>query len=645
MAARASGEGNFQAAAKIYKKIIEKKPNHYFAKKNLAELQNRESNIPCPAKPHSPPTDKQIKTLTGLVESGQLTKAKEYCQKLLVKSPEADSLFTILGCVLAIEGKVEEAIARYNTAISLNKDSAGAYFNRANSLATQKQFEEAINDYHKAVSLNPEYMLAHLNLGSVLDILGRLNEARESYSKAIDLDPLLAVAYHNRGNVLTKLGRLTEASTDYDTALKLNPDFVEAHSARGALLFYTGQPEAALLNYDKAIQLNPQYYPAYYNKGRTLRALGSFNEAIKSYEKSIEIKPNYAPPIRELTHLKKLSTDNFYVNLMKKFIRDPATSDVDRMHFYFALAKVYDDAGHYDLSFSHLKQANSYRENELNYDFSNYTKLFKRVRQIYKNVSLSTTVDQENPSSLRPIFIIGMPRSGTSLTEQILASHTKVFGAGELTFIRDLAFDFVAKQTNKGASTKNPSLSVDNILHLRNGYLKRLAGLNVKESIITDKMPTNFMYVGLILSAFPEAKLIHTKRHPIATCWSIYKHFFAKDGNAYAYNLKKLGEYYNLYNELMSFWHNKFPGQIYDLCYEDLTMNQELESRELLDVCELEWEDQCLNFHKTKRAVNTASAAQVRQKMYQGSSEAWRNYERHLGPLIERLQIHNSIGR
>jgi hypothetical protein len=226
-----------------------------------------------------------------------------------------------------------------------------------------------------------------------------------------------------------------------------------------------------------------------------------------------------------------------------------------------------------------------------------------------------------------------MLRSGTSLVEQIIASHHAVYGAGELNTLADLIEpilrDHLAKDEYK--------LSEKTFLSIRQQYLEALSGFNVAENVITDKMPLNCQYIGFILSAFPEAKIVHMKRDARATCWSIYKHYFSSKGNGWAYNLDDLAGFYGIYSNIMDFWHQTFPDKIYDLCYEDLTTNQEEETRKLLEYCELDWDENCLNFHTSKRAVKTASALQVRQKMYQGSSEAWKKYEAYLEPLIKEL--------
>ena len=240
------------------------------------------------------------------------------------------------------------------------------------------------------------------------------------------------------------------------------------------------------------------------------------------------------------------------------------------------------------------------------------------------------------PSTFKPIFIVGMPRSGTTLVEQIISSHHNVHGAGELTNLPDIIAPIATNHLNQGVN-KLPEKA---FLSIREQYLDVLLNLNVPESVITDKLPLNFTYIGFILTAFPEAKIVHMKRDARAICWSIYKSNFRNTGNGYSYNIDDLAGFYGLYIDIMDFWHQLFPGKIYDICYEDLTTNQEEETRKLLQYSELDWDENCLSFHKNKRAVKTASALQVRQKIYQGSSEAWKKYEAHLKPLIKALSAY-----
>jgi hypothetical protein len=235
------------------------------------------------------------------------------------------------------------------------------------------------------------------------------------------------------------------------------------------------------------------------------------------------------------------------------------------------------------------------------------------------------SADSKGP---KPIFILGMPRSGTSLVEQILASHSQVYGAGELVLLG---------QSINSMDWNSTQITSNMLRSIRESYFSGLSGIGASELVVTDKMPFNFLWIGFIVSAIPDAKIVHVRRDARATCWSNFANSFSGEGSEFAYDLEDVARYYNMYGDLMTFWHEMFPDQIYDLNYEALTENQEAETRKLLEYVDLDWEERCLDFHKTKRAVRTASAQQVRQKMYQGSSNKWRAYERHLNPMLKLL--------
>jgi len=355
--------------------------------------------------------------------------------------------------------------------------------------------------------------------------------------------------------------------------------------------------------------------------------------AVESYEKAIELKPNFVIAHCNLSALKEYKLDDAQIELMENLFTQSVSNESDRMRLCFALSKVYEDLGKYDKSFNYLWEGNYLRKKELNYNIDNDRRMIARIREIFAAGSLTQDAVADGNASIQPLFIVGMPRSGTSLVEQILASHTKVHGAGELETMNRL----VTPILNLKNSQDKRQLSQNEVNTIHDGYLEALAALNLPEKVITDKMPLNFRWIGFILSAFPKAKIINLNRDSRATCWSIYKHLFSVKGNGYAYDMDELAGFYKLYIDLMSFWRERYPNNIYDLCYEDLTENQEQETHRLLEYCNLEWETQCLDFHKTKRAINTASAAQIREKMYKGSSEAWRKYEEHLQPLIKAL--------
>jgi hypothetical protein len=332
-----------------------------------------------------------------------------------------------------------------------------------------------------------------------------------------------------------------------------------------------------------------------------------------------------------LSIVKEYQVDDPQIHQMLELLERCTASDKDRMHLNFALGKAHDGIGKHDEAFLHFSDGNRLRKEELEYDISSARAPFARIKSRFSQAvsALDGFKESEDARGQRPVFVLGMPRSGTTLVEQILASHSQVYGAGELALLGQSVNTFDWDSTQ---------LSSDQLSSIRKSYFSGLAKIGAPEPYITDKMPLNFLWIGLIFAAIPEAKVVHVKRDARATCWSNFKHYFSRKGTGFAYDLQDVAEFYKLYSDLMAFWHQKFPGQIYDLNYEMLTEHQEDETRKLIKHVGLDWEDQCLEFHKTRRAIRTASATQVRQKMYQGSSEEWRKYERHLAPMVELLK-------
>ena len=335
---------------------------------------------------------------------------------------------------------------------------------------------------------------------------------------------------------------------------------------------------------------------------------------------------------------------------MKSLLSDSKLSRPHQINLCFALAKVNEDLDNQDEFFKYLHKANRLRTSRsIDYSFDKQQKFHMQLSKKYstKNFLILKNLYHSEPSTIHPIFIVGMPRSGSTLVEQIISSHHLVHGAGELFNLQDIIRPIVSDNLTQGSNIASTLIGDKKInfsnaysipekvfLSIRKQYLDVLSNLNVPENVITDKFPMNFFYIGFILTAFPEAKIIHTKRDARATCWSIYSHHM---GFNFGNDFDDLAGFYGLYEDLMDFWHQLFPGKIYDICYEDLTTNQEEETKKLLQYCELDWDKNCLSFHKNKRAVKTASLVQVREKMYQGSSEAWKKHEAYLKPLIKNL--------
>ena len=491
--------------------------------------------------------------------------------------------------------------------------------------------EGAAKMFRNAVVLQPSYFEAYFNLGVVLQDMEQNDEAIDSYKKAINIKPNYPDAHNNLGNILLGLGHLDAAIESLEWAIAYKHDFAEAYNNLGNAFNDYGKSEDAIQNYQKAIFYKPNYEKAIFNLALVYKDLGNKKDFIKNIEKALSLNPNWGHAHYHLSRVKKYTKNDPQIDQIKRALKNKNVSSIDLIGLNFALSKVYEDLEEYSEQFRFLNEANSLRKKELNYSIEKDINLFSRIKETFSSIPVALNLSSSKKYSIRPIFIVGMPRSGTSLVHQILDSHKEVCGLGELNHLNK----FVVPLLKSFDKEVNNCFSEDALLSLRRSYLESLPISGNDEKIVVDKMPINFRYIGFILSSFPEAKIINMIRDPMATCWSIYKYEFR--GNAYSFNQDDIAAYYNLYSDLMDFWHRLFPGKIYDVCYEDLTINQEEQTKKILEYCELNWDINCLNFHRNKKAVKTTSSMQVRKKMYQGSSEEWKKYETYLEPLIKGL--------
>jgi len=497
------------------------------------------------------------------------------------------------------------------------------------ALYSNGQIQAALDAVEALIKDYPNEAMLHNICGACYAGLGQLDTAVKRYEKSITIKPEYADAHNNLAVTLQELGQLDEAVKSYEQAIAIKPDYAEAHNNLGVSLKELDQLDAAIKCFEQALAIKPDYAEAHYNLGFIHQDLGQVDDSIKQYEKALSIKLDYAEAHHNLSYLKKFTENDSQITLMQSLLSKDNLSQSDRIHLCLALAKANEKLGKQDEFFKFLHEGNRLRKEEINYSFDKDQNLFSTVKKMFRS---PPSLIYE-PSTIRPIFIVGMPRSGTSLVEQIISIHHAVYGAGELDTLSNLITPILKDYLthNKNSLTKKAFLSI------RQQYLVALSRFDVPENVITDKLPLNFRFIGFILLSFPEAKIVHLKRDARATCWSNYQCFFTNKENGYSYSMDNLSGFYALYTDLMDFWHQLFPDKVYDICYEDLTTNQEEETRKLLQYCELEWDENCLNFHKNKRAVKTASSLQVRRKMYQGSSEAWKKHEAYLEPLINAL--------
>ncbi|MEJ2128917.1 MAG: sulfotransferase [Woeseiaceae bacterium] len=487
-----------------------------------------------------------------------------------------------------------------------------------------------------AKSTSPEPGPEQVNGIVELVRLGRMEQVEQSAADLLREYPESIVVRNLLGIALQRQYKLAEALQVLDEAIAANPDVPESHANRGITLKEMGRPEEALASYDRAIKLQPGFPEAHFNRGNVLLGLGRFEDAAASFEQAIALRDDFAEAHRSLSNLKQYSPDDPHIVQMERLYAAAGDRQSARMELGFALAKAHDDIGNVHTAFEYLADGNQLRKAVQGYDIEDDIALFSDIRRLFAAAEAASSKTTDSSSSPRPVFIVGMLRSGTSLVEQILASHSQVHGGGELEVMTQLAAPMLAALTDKSDDSDLNGLPEPEAKRLRGAYLDALADLGAGESIITDKMPLNFRWIGFIVSAFPDARIIHVKRDAMATCWSIYRHYFP-DPSLFAYDLDDIAKYYHLYEGLMSYWRERFPDNILDLDYDRLTEHQEDETRRLLEFCGLDWQDRCLEFHTTERQVRTISASQVRQRMYQGSSAAWKKYERHLRQLAADL--------
>ena len=526
------------------------------------------------------------------------------------------------------EGNFEEAKQLYHSILKTQPSNLDANNNLGVLLIAINKADEAEVCFKKVIELKPDFVEAHHNLGNALDKLNRLDEAEVCFKKAIELKPDFVDAHNNLGNILMKLNRLDEAEVCFKKVIELKPDFEDVHNNLGIVFYKRLRINEAEACFKKAIELKPDFVNAHHNLGNIYYKFVRINEAEACFKKAIELKSDYASAYYSLSKIKKFKKDEKYFIQLHKLSQDQSLIDEDRCFIFFALAKAYEDHNQLDSSFKYYVEGNKLCKKIFNYDINQDIECFDQLKKAQGSIKKNCLKDTNQENDIRPIFILGMPRSGTTLIEQIISSHSKVMGGGEISYFLDYG-DEIARGTSM--------LDNNKLLNFREKYLQKIKALSKGSPVITDKMPLNFMYISLIYSAFPDAKIVHVKRNPAATCWGNYKLLFSKKIEGYNNSLDDLVTYYKLYQDLMQFWNKKYTNKIYNLNYETLTINQEDETKKLIQFLDLEWEDECLAPQNNKRIAYTASHMQVRQKVYSGSSEKWKKFEPFLNGIFDNL--------
>lgn len=517
---------------------------------------------------------------------------------------------------------------------STDLSAAIHWYNKGVSFQQQGRMDDAVQAYQQALSKNHRFAEAMNNLGNVLKDLGRCQEAIAQFKRALRLRPNDAMLLSNLGQALDKCDQNTQALLYLKKAVHADPRSAEAFLNLGNALRHH-DPDQAIAAYRKALSINPKLAYAYNNLGALLEEQGHFDLAREALVAALRLKPTFGEAHRHLANLEPHAEITEHILAMEALMSDSTISSHDKLHIGFGLGKAYEDLGDYARAMDLFQRANRLTRASFSYSLDTDRRFVQRLIHSFDAERLAA-----DPAAIwdeTPIFIVGMPRSGTSLVEQILSSHPDVFGAGEQRYLPQALEARCPHLSGEDTARCLERLNRSGLTRIGHDYLKRLRSHDRRAKYITDKLPHNFLRIGLIRLALPKARIIHCTRDPVDTCLSIYKNYFITD-HAYAYDQQELGHYYRLYKDLMAHWHAVAGNAIYDISYEDLVANPETQMRALLAFCGLDWDKACLAFHENQRRVATASSAQVRRPIYNSSVALWKHFESGLSELLAVLQ-------
>lgn len=578
----------------------------------------------------------------GLAASLQASRQNEAAiasyETILAAEPAHPEANYGLATLLALLGRSDEAAMKFRAVLAADPDFAEASFALGKLRARDNAHAEAISCFLQALDVDPDYIEARVALGIALSQLDRDTEAMAAFSAVLAIEPDNADAHNGIGLLLDRKQLHTEAIQHYRTVLVRQPDHVDALAGMANTLKNLGRHAEALALARKVVVMRPNFAPAASLLGSILAELGSIDEAEAEHRRSAALAPDRPETLYHLTLLTRVRRDDGTLDALEAMLpRVGSLPPREQSLILFALAKAYDDIGERDLGFDYLLKGNATKRSQTNYNEPLAVGAMKRVAQVFTAEFIATRQGLGD-SSTTPVFIVGMPRSGTTLVEQTLASHAAVFGAGErLELSRAIGRMSAARLGATAYPEAVWTVSGEQFHQMGAEYVAALRPLAPGAARIVDKMPANFLFAGMICLMLPNARIIHTRRAPVDTCLSCFSKLFAGE-QAFTYDLAELGRYYRAYEGLMAHWQNVLPpGVMLEVDYATLVDEFEREARRIVAHCGLEWDPACLEFHKTDRAVHTASMTQVRQPIYRTSVGRWRPKDALLQPLLEGL--------
>ena len=574
---------------------------------------------------------------SSLRDLGRLPEASDVFRDAIRRRPALNVARVRYGLCLMELGQTTAALEVLKEAVRLAPDDPQSLHALGDVYLAQADLPSATHQIEQAVLRDPQGADNHFRLAEVYFMQDQLLHAEESVRSALAIEPKRAEFLDLLGWILRDQGRLDESMTVIESALALSPDNVSARNNLARTMRELGDADGALEHLSESLRLDSTRGDTHNYIGKCLIALGKSEQAVEHFRKSISLDPGFVMAWENLARARKFNNhDREEIARLKRVVETEGLLDAMKVSLHFALGKMEDDCGEYDRAFAHYREANTIKAKTMVFDadlhrYSTTQKIESLDRRLFQSKK-----DLGNDSEL-PVFIVGMLRSGTTLVEQILSSHRHIHGAGELNVMTNV------RAAGPGA-VDSPDVYVEalktltaaNIQKLAEGYLLQLMRGAGNSCRVTDKMPHNYLHLGLIAIVFPRARIVHCRRNPMDNCLSIY--FQHLDSlNPYASDLRAIGQWYHEYQRLMEHWKSVIPVPIHEVDYEQLVADQESTTRAMVEFCGVDWDPSCLEFQNNRRAVLTASDWQVRQTMYTGSVERWKNYRKHLGPLQQAL--------
>ena len=561
--------------------------------------------------------------------------AAECFQRTIELEPDNGPAHYKLGKVLAAIGRTKDAEQAHSTSSRLapTQDALA----RAGERRNAGQLKEAEEIYRDILTRDPDNADVFQLLGVLAMEQGQFGDAAVLLRRTVTLAPNMVVAWIDLGKALGEREDFDEAIDAIQQAIQLEPQVSLPYGMIGNFRARMGQYGEAIDAYNSGLEIHADNAACLAGLGNVLKIIGQHDDAVQAYRNLIRIHPEFAEAYWSLANLKNVRFESTEIQAMHEHVSNEKLSEETRIHFCFALGKAYEDEAEYERAFEFYQRGNSARRKNEVYDAVDTEAINDRIIRVFDRVFLKDGVGPGDQDSA-PILIVGLPRSGSTLIEQILASHSQVDGTHELPDL-DRVILRINRQCPNGAGYPEAlqDFGATELEDLGQQYLDSTRRYRTGKPFFTDKMPNNFRGIGLLSLILPNAKVINARRHPLDSCMGSYKQLFFK-GQPFTYDLFELGEYYLEYQRLMDHWHQVLPGRIFDIHYEDVVCNTEREIRRLLEYCGLAWEEACLNFFDTERAIDSASSEQVRQPIYSTSVNNWRHFEGQLAELIDILQ-------